>query len=135
MKGFKVVVGDKRPKSGKDLEGKDYKVCGQYKKKIRNGRRVTVKCKKQPSGKFVFVYLPREGVLKICKARIYKRTKPPGKPVQPPVTPVIEPPPVKPPVEPPVTPVIEPPPVIKPTAKPPVQPPVKPGEPEGNFST
>ena len=80
MKGFKVVVGDKKPKDGKDLLGKDYKVCGQHKRRIRNGRRVSVRCKKQPSGRFVFVFLPRQGVLKICKARIYKRTEPPGKP-------------------------------------------------------
>ena len=80
IKGFKVVVGDKKPKDGKDLLGKDYKVCGQHKRKIRNGRRVSVRCKKQPSGRFVFVFLPRQGVLKICKARIYKLSKPPGKP-------------------------------------------------------
>ena len=148
IKGFKVAVGNKLPKEGKDLDSQKYKRCGQYNRKLGNAKRVTLKCKKPVSGKFLFVYLPRKGVLKICKLKAYKRKDKPVIEPKPPVTPVIEPPPVKPPVikptaKPPVqpsaTPVIEPPPVeppvIKPPVEPPVQPPVKPGEPGGNFST
>ena len=72
------MVGDEKPKSGKDLA--KYKVCGQYKKNIKDGQRITLRCKNKPSGKFVFVYLPRKGVLKLCKVKVYKKGEPPVKP-------------------------------------------------------
>ena len=146
IKGFKVAVGNKLPKEGKDLDSKKYKRCGQYNRKLGNAKRVTLKCKKPVSGKFLFVYLPRKGVLKICKLKAYKRKNKPGVKPKPPVTPVTEPPPVKPPVQPPVTPVIEPPPVQPPftaiiepppveppVIEPPVGPPVKPEKPKGSI--
>lgn len=71
------MIGDVKPKSGKDLLTKAYQVCGTFDKNIKNGRRITVKCKSKPTGKFVFVVLPRTGVLKLCKVKIYEKTKPP----------------------------------------------------------
>ena len=67
-----VLSDGTKPEHGRDLDGDDYETCGQYTSVVGDREEVVLDCRSpNPSGKTLFVYLPRNDILKICGVHVY----------------------------------------------------------------
>ena len=77
LTGVTAKVSSKRPplQNAYSLNLEPFQLCGQYTAKTKPGEIITMDCKADVIGRYVYVYIPKTNFLTICEVEVYGEGK------------------------------------------------------------